>query len=196
MPARSAISRFQVAACPGQGGDGRYGNVVAEQSRRRAGGPAAAVEDDVIDPRFQGEVDIGLDVLRRHFHPHRNAAGPLAHPVGKSAIVGRGGELFERGRRDGGLSLGQLFPCDTFLPFSVSVHGSEISRRALAPVCLGLKREPDASALRLISCRGRAPGRFPTRERLPFLLLLSFSAIRTGIPSAGSRCPGRLQACS
>ena len=36
-----------------------------------------------------------------------------------------------------------------------------------SPGLFGLKQEPDASALRLISCRGRAPGRFPTPERLP-----------------------------
>ena len=91
-----------MAPGPGQRGDGRHRDVVAEDDRRRARAAAAAVEDDVVDPHPQGGVDVVLDVLRRELHPHRDPARRLPHLVGEAAEVVLVAEVFERRRRDGG----------------------------------------------------------------------------------------------
>ena len=65
---------------PGERSHGRHGDVVAEQSRRGTGPPAATIEDDVVEADRQGRVDIGLDVLCGELGAHRNAARTLLGP--------------------------------------------------------------------------------------------------------------------
>ena len=59
-------ARVQMAAGADQGGDGGHRDVALEDFGGRAGGAAAPVEDDVVDPDFEREIDVVFDVLGRH----------------------------------------------------------------------------------------------------------------------------------
>ena len=72
---------------PGQRGDGRNADVVAEQQGRRASTATATIQDDVIHTSIKGKLDIGFDMVGRHFHTDRNAARDLTHMVAKGSEV-------------------------------------------------------------------------------------------------------------
>ncbi len=101
------LAPVEVTARPGECGDRRDRDVVAEEQRRRARTAAPAVEDDVVDADLERGVDVVLDVLRRQLHADRDPAAALAHLVGEAAEVVDAVPIGERRGRNGGRALGQ-----------------------------------------------------------------------------------------
>ncbi len=63
-------------------------------------GPAASVDDDIVNADRQSKIHVGFDVLGRHFDTDRNPARCFAHFRGYAAIVLRAVQIRESGRAD------------------------------------------------------------------------------------------------
>jgi hypothetical protein len=95
----------EVAPRPRQGGNRGHRDVVAEDERRRAGGSAAPVQNDVVHPHLERGIDVLLDVLRRELEADGYATGGVARLSREGAEVGRRGPVGEARGGDRGLSL-------------------------------------------------------------------------------------------
>lgn len=96
----SAGTNFvEVVPCPGKSRNGRNGDVVAEEQRCRSCTSTAAVENDVVGPRSNREVNVSLDVLRAKLETDRDATAHFSHAVGKLGEILNSIEIGKGGRR-------------------------------------------------------------------------------------------------
>ena len=101
-------AEFEIAT-PSAAGAGkcrhrRYRDVLFEDLR---GGPRrspATVEDDIIAPHLEGEIDIGLDVLRRQLEPDGDSPRFVADLGRHLSEVVRRDQVGEGWRADRGMS--------------------------------------------------------------------------------------------
>ena len=70
-----------------QCGNRRHRYVVPEQQRRRTRATATAIEDDVVDPNFEGGLEITLNVLGGKLDADRDPTRRLANLLRKIAVL-------------------------------------------------------------------------------------------------------------
>ncbi len=185
-PARDHQCHFralehEVTPGAGQRHHRRDRNVVFEDVGRGPGCATAAVDNDVVDPNLEGEVDVGFDVLRAHLEADWNAAGGFTHFVGDAPEV-RGAMQVGKGRR-----------ADCGLPWLEPSHRGDLWRNFVAremPARAGLGALSSFEVKRLALLHlFDAPAEAPRRELVEVagvvrLLLGQHAALARADPGA------------